>query len=135
MSATVATTTVGTSATTNSASGAEATANWTAADCSAANSSTARYSAGTTNEAGTAGEPRTAREAWPAEKAGASAEAVEPRAGADEQSTGEPPRSIVTIRRTGVGGVAVVAVGADWCWSKIAWADPDSDGDSLCACV
>jgi hypothetical protein len=37
---------------------------------------------------------------------------VEPRAGSDEDSTGEPLRPVVAVGGAGVGGIGVVAVGA-----------------------
>jgi hypothetical protein len=39
--------------------------------------------------------------------------AAEPRAGTDEQTTGEPARTVVTVRRAGVGVIPIVSVGAD----------------------
>ena len=40
--------------------------------------------------------------------------ATEPRAGTNKDTAVEPRRTVIAIRSTGVGIVAVVAVGADW---------------------
>ena len=57
----------------------------------------------------------------------------EPRAGANEDATAKPRWTVVTIRRSGVGGVAVVSIGADRSRIAVAtihgasYADPDRD--------
>jgi hypothetical protein len=45
--------------------------------------------------------------------------AVVPGAGADEHATNEPVRPIVAVRRTGIRGIAVIAVGANRSWAYI----------------
>jgi hypothetical protein len=50
----------------------------------------------------------------PAVKAAAAVVTAIPGAGADKDAAIEPRRPIVPIGRTGVGIVAVVAIGADW---------------------
>jgi hypothetical protein len=68
--------------------------------------------------------------------------AMKPRAGSDEESTGEPLRAIVTIRRARIRVVVIVAVGANRRWTCIHGsgviaavhrANSYSDGN-LCAC-
>jgi hypothetical protein len=58
--------------------------------------------------------------------------AVIPGAGADEDAAGEPVRAVVTIGRTGVGIVVVVAVGADWRGTVIGRrSESHTEGDAL----
>lgn len=53
---------------------------------------------------------------------------VKPRTRPDEDSANEPFRAVVAIRRTGIGGIRIVAVGADWRGSNVCWsANPNSD--------
>ena len=92
-----------------------------AADCAATSESTtvkAATSESTTVEA-TTSEPTSAEAA------------AEPRAGTDEQTTGEPARTVVTVRRAGVGVIAIVSVGADRSWADVAWADAHADCETL----
>jgi hypothetical protein len=45
--------------------------------------------------------------------------AVVPGAGADEDATSEPVRPVVAVRRTGIRGIAVIAIGANRSWAYI----------------
>ena len=56
--------------------------------------------------------------------------AVVPGAGADEDAANEPVRAVVSVGSTVVGGIIVVAVGADWRGAVIdrsAYANPEGD--------
>ena len=56
--------------------------------------------------------------------------AVVPGAGADEDATDEPVRPVVSVGSTVVGGIIVVAIGADWRGAVIdrsAYANPEGD--------
>jgi hypothetical protein len=66
----------------------------------------------------------------PAEAAAVEAvsESVEPRTCADEYAAHEPIRSIVAVRRAGIGSIVVVAVGANRCRAVI----PRTDSDAHC---
>ena len=72
---------------------------------------------------------RPAGESWATIKSGATVEArvspiaVIPRAGADEDSTDEPFRTVVAVGRAGVRRIVVVAVGANRSWSDHCRAD------------
>lgn len=108
----------------NCCAAAEATTNW------AARESAACYDSGASSKSRTTPEP------WATIKARASIEAVEPWAGTDKDSAGKPLRPVVAVRRTGVRVITVIAVSADRGYADVAGAtDPDSNHDSLCACV
>jgi len=57
--------------------------------------------------------------------------AVEPRAGADKQATGEVARAVVSVRRAGVRVIPIVAVSADRSGADIARTDAHADCDAL----
>jgi hypothetical protein len=57
--------------------------------------------------------------------------AAEPRAGTDEQTTGEPARTVITVRRAGVGVIPIVSVGADRSWADVARTDAHADCETL----
>lgn len=61
--------------------------------------------------------------------------AVEPRACSDEQAAGEVARTVVAVRRTGVGVIPIVAVSADGSWTDIPWANADTHRKALSAGV
>jgi hypothetical protein len=86
-----------------------------AADC--ATTVKATTSESTTGEAG----PKTT----------SSEAAAEPRAGTDEQTTGEPARTVITVRRAGVGVIPIVSVGADRSWADVARTDAHADCETL----
>jgi hypothetical protein len=68
--------------------------------------------------------------------AGASVEAaVEPRACADEKAAGEIARTVVTVRRAGVGVIPVVTVSAGGGRTNISRANAYTHGNALCASV
>lgn len=54
---------------------------------------------------------------------------VEPGAGSNEEPSGEPIRTVITVRRAGVWIVAVVAIRANRRWShrNADWPDADAD--------
>ena len=60
-------------------------------------------------------------------EAASAVEAVEPRAGADEDAADEVVRAVVAVGRAGVGRIRVVAVSADRSWTN--WTDTNSEGD------
>lgn len=68
-----------------------------------------------TDEAGTSVEPAAAVEARATVES--AAVAVEPRARADEDSTGEPLRAVVAVRRARIRVIRVVTVGARRSWA------------------
>src|ERR1700683_747559 len=123
-----------------------------AADCTTANgTSTAHHArtpskAGPSSEAGSTSEPRPAVEAGssnpPVAKIPMRVEAVEPkvrgepRAGADEQATGEPISPVVAIRCAGIWSIRVITVGADRRTGKISRAAySNANHYSLSVCV
>src|SRR5262249_9418877 len=57
-------------------------------------------------------------------------EAVIPRAGADEDSVHKPGRTIVSVGRTVIRVVRIVAVRANWRTGNIAGADTETDSNS-----
>ena len=93
-----------------------------AADCAATSKSTTVKS--TTVKATT-----TAVE--PAPKTTSAEAAAEPRAGTDEQTTGEPARTVVTVRRAGVGVIPIVAVFTNGSRTNIPRADAHADRETL----
>jgi hypothetical protein len=70
----------------------------------------------------TANVPRSSIEPTPAVKAApAVVPTVEPWACPDEDAARKPARTVVSIRRTRVRIIAVVAVGAYWSWACVNW--------------
>jgi len=60
---------------------------------------------------------------------------VEPRACSDEQSAGEVARTVVSVRRTGIRVIPIVAVSADRSWANVPRADADAHSKALSASV
>jgi hypothetical protein len=56
-----------------------------------------------------------------------SVEAVVPRASTDKDSTNEPSRTVIAVRRARIGIVAVVTVCTCWRGSDVSWADCDAN--------
>jgi hypothetical protein len=57
--------------------------------------------------------------------------AVEPRARADEDSTGEVARTIVSVRRAVIRVIPIVSVGADRSRADVPRTDADANGNAL----
>ena len=87
---------------------------------SASGEAWASRESGTSAEAGTSVEAAATVEATAAVVA-----AVEPRAGADEDSAVEPARTVVAVRRTRVRVIRVVAVSAHWSFADVSRTDPN----------
>jgi hypothetical protein len=67
---------------------------------------------------------------------GTSAEAAaEPWASSDKEAAGEPARTVVTVRRTGVWVISIIAVGANGSRSNIARSDAHANHHALGAGV
>jgi hypothetical protein len=114
-------------------------ANRSAADCfmcstaaEAADCATSCEAVTATSESTTV-EPATSESATvkPAPKTTSAEAAVEPRAGTDEDATGEVARTVVTVRRAGIGVIPIVSVGADRSWPDVARTDAHADCDAL----
>jgi hypothetical protein len=91
-----------------------------AADCATTVKATTVKATTSESTTGEAGPKTTSSEA-----------AAEPRAGTDEQTTGEPARTVVTVRRAGVGVIPIVSVGADRSWADVARTDAHADCETL----
>lgn len=76
--------------------------------------------------------PRPPVESRTTVKAGTSIKAVKPWPSADEESAGKPTRTIVAVRRAGVRGITIVAVGAHRSCRHVSRTDSNSDRKSLC---
>jgi hypothetical protein len=91
-----------------------------AADCATTVKATTVKATTSESTTGEAGPKTTSSEA-----------AAEPRAGTDEQTTGEPARTVITVRRAGVGVIPIVSVGADRSWADVARTDAHADCETL----
>jgi len=108
----------------------------TAADCYVRSATAEAASCATSCEAATS--ESTAVKATTSESAPktTSAEATaEPRAGADEETTGEPARTVVSIRCAGIRVIPVVSIGADRSRADVTRTDADTDCDALSVSV
>ena len=97
-----------------------------AADCAATRESTAVEATTATVKPA----PETTSVEAPPESTSAEA-ATEPRAGTDEQTTGEVARTVVSVRRAGVGVIPIVAVVANGSRPDIARTDAHADCETL----
>src|SRR5580704_9058648 len=61
--------------------------------------------------------------------------AAEPWASSDKEAAGEPARTVVTVRRTGVWVISIIAVGANGSRSNIARSDAHANHHALGAGV
>jgi hypothetical protein len=70
-------------------------------------------------------------ESGPAIEAAVPVVAVEPGASANENAADKPVRAVVAVRRTGVGVIVIVAVGADGRWAVVTGAHSHADKNPL----
>src|SRR5580658_9941248 len=129
MSATVATAAVETATTVEAA---------TAAHCAATDCYMSSAATEPATSCAASCEPTTSEAAPKATSAetGTSAEAAaEPRASSDKEAAGEPARTVVTVRRTGVWVISIIAVGATGSRSNIARSDAHANHHALGAGV
>ena len=86
-------------------------------------------------EAGPAYEARAANEATAIKAASVEStrtvEAMEPRAGTDEDAACEPVRAVLAVGRASVGVIAIVSVRADRRGTVVSWANAYTDHHSL----
>jgi hypothetical protein len=133
MSATVAATTVETATTVEAATAAHCAA----PDChmsSAATEPAANCAASCEPTTSESAAVEAAPKATSAPTASAPA-AAEPRTRAEEDAAGEPARTVVTVRRTSVGVVSIVAEGANGSCPVVARSDADANHHALGAGV
>jgi hypothetical protein len=118
---------------------AATTANRSAADCfmcstaAEAADGAAPCEAGAATSESTAVEPTTSESATvkPAPETTSAEAAAEPRACSDEHATGEVARTVVTIRRAGIGVIPIVSVRADGSRADVPRTDAHADCDAL----
>jgi hypothetical protein len=96
-----------------------------ATSCEAATSESTAVKA-TTSEAATV---------EPAPKTTSAEATAEPRAGTDEETTGEPARTVVSIRCAGIRVIPVVSIGADRSRADVTRTDADTDCNALSVSV
>jgi hypothetical protein len=110
-------------------------ANCSAADCHVRSTAVEAAHCAASCEAGTAtSESATVKPAPKATSAEARTSveaAVEPRASADEDATGKVARTVVTVRRAGIGVIPIVSVRADRSRPNVARTDAHADCDAL----
>ena len=134
-----AVTTAAVSATTTVEAGTAA--NCAAADCYMRSATAEAASCATSCEAATsestAVKATTSESATvePAPKTTSAEPTAEPRAGTDEETTGEPARTVVSVRCAGIRVIPVVSVGADRSRADIARTDANTDCDALSVSV
>ena len=118
-------------------------ANCAAADCYMRSATAEAANCAASCEAGTAtSEPTAVKAATsesatvePAPKTTSAEPTAEPRAGTDEETTGEPARTVVSVRCAGIRVIPVVSVGADRSRADISRTDANTDCDALSVSV